>query len=228
MFLPEATRIWRECYSIDFDVLNTLPVDYGARGLRRPDHASWPVLGAPVQLASAEFAGSGNTELETRTLATLTGSGELNAFMLFFESHLADAVSLSTDPRLPAAEHPASWHSPVWLVPPIGVRPGEQVRMAFSWRGRGGHRWEVGGAAGSGPTASLIARMFQAESARLSHRVRRCPSWRAIRRNGRNTQSNGSNHRGSGIARRSPMLGASSIVRQRRRTAVTDASVSHP
>jgi len=142
-FSPEATRIWREWYGIDFDVLNTLPVDYGARGLRRPVHASWPVLGAPVQLASAEFAGTVKTELETSTLATLTGSGELNAFMLFFESQLADAVSLSTDPRLPAAEYPASWHSPVWLVPPIRVRPGEQVRMAFSWRERGGHRWEV-------------------------------------------------------------------------------------
>jgi hypothetical protein len=148
VFAPAATRLWREWYGIDFDVLTTLPVDYGARGLRRPDHASWPVLGPAVLLASAEFAGSGNAELETTTLATLTATGELNAFVLFFESHLAEAVSLSTDPRLPAAEHPASWQRPVWLVPPIGVRPGEHVRVAFSWRGRGVHRWDVGRADG--------------------------------------------------------------------------------
>lgn len=147
-FAPAATRTWREWYGIDFDVLNALPVDYGARGWRRPDHASWPVLGAPVPIASAEFAGSVQAELDTDTLATLTGEGELNAFMLFFESQLADAVSLSTDPRLPAAEFPGNWRNPVWLVSPIGVRPGENVRVAFSWRERGAHRWDVCRAAG--------------------------------------------------------------------------------
>jgi type I protein arginine methyltransferase len=147
-FAPAATRVWGEWYDIDFDVLNSLPVDYRARGLRRPDHASWPVLGAAVPLASAEFAGSVHAELETNALATLSGAGELNAFVLFFESRLADAVSLSTDPRLPALESPASWQSPVWLVPPIDVRPGDQVRVAFSWQERGAHRWEVCGAAG--------------------------------------------------------------------------------
>ena len=96
-----------------------------------------------MPLASAEFAGPVNAELETNALATLTGAGELNAFTLFFESQLADAVSLSTDPRLPTAEFPANWRTPVWLVPPIGVCPGEKVRVAFSWRERGAHRWDV-------------------------------------------------------------------------------------
>jgi hypothetical protein len=45
-FAPAATRLWGAWYDIDFDVLNELPVDYGARGLCAPDQASWPVLGA--------------------------------------------------------------------------------------------------------------------------------------------------------------------------------------
>jgi hypothetical protein len=101
-----------------------------------------------VPLARAKFAGSVTAELETTTLATLTAAGELNAFMLFLQAQLADAVSLSTDPRLPADEYPGNWRTPVWLVPPMGVRPGENVRVSFAWRGRGAHRWDVGRAAG--------------------------------------------------------------------------------
>jgi hypothetical protein len=143
VFAPAATHAWCEWYGIDFDVLHALPIDYGAGGLRRPGHASWPMLGHPVPLCRAEFAGDVTADLDANVLTTTTGAGELNAFMLFFESQLADAVSLSTDPRLPAAEYPVSWRTPVRLVPPIAVRPGEQVRVAFSWRDRGEHRWDV-------------------------------------------------------------------------------------
>lgn len=152
-FAPETTRSWHEWYGIDFDVLNTLPVDYSARSLRLPKKASWPVLGAPVPLASAEFTGNVPAELQANVLATLTESGELNAFILFFESQLADAVSLTSDPRLPAAEHPGSWQTPVWLVSPLSVRPGHSVEVAFAWRAGGAHRWQVRRAAET-PTRS--------------------------------------------------------------------------
>jgi hypothetical protein len=142
-FDPETTGSWHEWYGIDFDALNALPVDYSARSLRLPRNAAWPVLGAPVPLAAAEFTGSVPAELETNVLATLTGAGELNACILFFESQLADGVSLSNDPRLPADEHPGSWQIPVWLVEPLAVCSGDSVEVAFAWRAGGAHRWAV-------------------------------------------------------------------------------------
>lgn len=143
-FVPEAIRDWREWYGIDFDVLSTLSVDYRPRsGFLRPAHALWPVLGEPVLLARAPCVGDVSAEMQTSTIATLAKAGKLNAFVLFFESQLAPGISCSTDPRLPAEKFPRSWANPTWLVPSLTVRPGDQVRVDFSWRDAGGHRWNV-------------------------------------------------------------------------------------
>ena len=85
-----------------------------------------------------------NAALETNVLAAMTGSGELNAFMLFFQSRLADAVSLSSDPEAPGRRVSGELgNSGVAGSANRRVSWREKVRVGFFWRERGAHRWDV-------------------------------------------------------------------------------------
>lgn len=143
-FDGEQTRRWQAWYGIDFSPLAALPPRYSVpTHLTYPTKANWPVLGDPVPLVEATFAGQMALRATGLNPCVVNVAGELNAFVLFFETTLAPEIELSTDPRLPREKIPTHWGNPVWLVPPSTVAPGDKRRLEFAWQGHPPHVWQL-------------------------------------------------------------------------------------
>ncbi|MEW6302156.1 MAG: 50S ribosomal protein L11 methyltransferase [Verrucomicrobiota bacterium] len=106
---------WRVEYGIDFSSLAHAEFNAAQYFLVSPHLVKeWPQLTAPVVLASLNLQGGEAEVFSPRVAAPLVREGVASGVLLYFESTLAEGVSLTTSPQ---ASSECSWRNVVWLLP---------------------------------------------------------------------------------------------------------------
>jgi len=136
---PVQVQRWKEAYDIDFSAL----VDYDGRQTvgfyERPEVVQqWPVYSPPAEVYQVDLSVDVHGLDAVRTL-TADRAGTVSGVVVYFQARLGSTTTFSTAPW--EGGERSHWYTAVWALPEqLTVEPGDEVDVAYAYRGDGSSR----------------------------------------------------------------------------------------
>ncbi len=131
-FTERLTRTWSEAYGVDFSPLTQATFDAPYQLIANASMARrCQVMTETVRLSEFRFPMEHDTQVETEVESRASGSGQVDAAVVYFRAFLTGEHCLTNAPA--DIDDDCSWQCPMFLFEkPIPVRPGARVRWHFS------------------------------------------------------------------------------------------------
>jgi 2-polyprenyl-3-methyl-5-hydroxy-6-metoxy-1,4-benzoquinol methylase len=128
-FTPHVVENWQSWYGIDLSSYITASSQSSHLFLASPNDArAWPVLSAPLHLATVDLAADAPLEIAVAAPVVATAPGVLNAVVVYTETALSPSVCLSLNPA-----HAVLGECQVWILDQQHeLRPGDLFALHYS------------------------------------------------------------------------------------------------
>jgi predicted RNA methylase len=133
LFSKENVARWNELYGMDFSPLvDTVGQRPLLLSLRHFEAAGWEPLGPKALLVDMDLANA-EAAFERTGTSHITESGELGAFLEFFELTLSPSIEFDGHPHHVPSD--CSWRFPAWVLPEARpVRAGDRIPLTYRYR----------------------------------------------------------------------------------------------